>query len=90
MSANAPNADIDRCFLHVGLGPEADIGALRLCVWGGDRRRGLAYRTFKSAESGRLTWDQPRRIADDFPGLVRSADLIGQLGDINYSESSRL
>jgi len=26
MSADPPNADIDRCFLYVGLGPQGDIG----------------------------------------------------------------
>jgi hypothetical protein len=28
--------------------------------------------------------DEEHRSTDDFPGLVRSADLIGQLADNNY------
>ena len=28
--------------------------------------------------------DEPRAPTDDFPGLLRAADLIGQLADINY------
>ena len=28
--------------------------------------------------------DEAHEFTDDFPGLVRAADLIGQLADINY------
>jgi hypothetical protein len=28
--------------------------------------------------------DEAHESTDDFPGLVRAADLIGQLADINY------
>ena len=31
-----------------------------------------------------LPGDEPHTPTDDFPGLLRAADLIGQLADINY------
>ena len=47
-----------------------------------ERRATEAVRTFTLWQA--LPEDEQHESTDDFPGLVRAADLIGQLADINY------
>jgi hypothetical protein len=72
------NALIGQCVAagmpeHVGMDLEAD----------------LSFVTGAGEQLGETRWgERPQRSqhksTDDFPGLVRAADLIGQLADINY------